>query len=258
MVDDALTAHRAGASPAGRTLTWIGFALAIAGAVMVLVAGPGYRGEFWGLLTAFTMIRWGAYCGGAGAILSLFGTILLFTGHARRWRTMAILGMIFGAIAIGVPWAWNIQAQNVPRIHDITTDTANPPTFDAVLAKRQDARNSATYGGPDVAAQQREAYPDIQPLHLNAPPAAVFKAAVGLIKQNGWTLQAASPATHKIEATATTFWFGFKDDVVIRIQPQGGGSRVDIRSASRIGKSDVGTNAKRVRHFIAQLKNEFG
>ncbi|HET7370993.1 MAG TPA: DUF1499 domain-containing protein, partial [Gammaproteobacteria bacterium] len=106
--------------------------------------------------------------------------------------------------------------------------------------------------------QQREAYPDIQPLHLNAPPAAVFKAAVGLIKQNGWTLQAASPATHKIEATATTFWFGFKDDVVIRIQPQAGGSIVDIRSASRIGKSDVGTNAKRVRHFIAQLKNEFG
>ncbi|HET6655924.1 MAG TPA: DUF1499 domain-containing protein, partial [Gammaproteobacteria bacterium] len=147
------------------------------------------------------------------------------------------------------------QAGSVPPIHDITTDTANPPTFDAVLTKRQHARNSATYGGPAIAAQQYEAYPDIQPLRLSAPPDAVFKAAVAVVKQNGWILQAANPATRKIEATATTFWFGFKDDVVIRIRPLGGGSIVDIRSASRIGKSDIGTNAQRVRHLMQQLKS---
>lgn len=258
MVDDALTANRAGTAPAGRTLTWIGFALAFAGAIMVLVAGPGYRGQFWGLGAAFEMIRWGAYCGGAGAILSLFGTILLFVGRARRWRTMGILGIIIGVIAIGVPWGWAQTAQSVPPIHDITTDTANPPTFDpALLAKRRTAVNSPVYGGPEIAAQQLKAYPDIKPLLLNASPNAVFKAALTLVKQNGWQVQVANSATYKIDATATTLWFGFKDDVVIRIRPHDGGTRVDMRSESRIGKSDIGKNAKRVRAFLAQLRAKF-
>lgn len=258
MVDDALTANRAGTAPAGRTLTWIGFALAFAGAIMVLVAGPGYHGRFWGLGTAFEMIRWGAYCGGAGAILSLFGTILLFVGHARRWRAMGILGIIIGVIAIGVPWGWAQTAQSVPPIHDITTDTTHPPAFDpALLAKRQHAVNSPVYGGPEIAAQQLKAYPDIKPLLVDASPDAVFKAALALVKHNGWVVQAANPATHKIDATATTLWFGFKDDVVIRIQPHGAGTRVDMRSESRIGKSDIGKNAKRVRHFLQQLKQKF-
>ncbi|HET6724893.1 MAG TPA: DUF1499 domain-containing protein, partial [Gammaproteobacteria bacterium] len=244
MVDDALTPTRVDDSPAGRLLTWLGFALAIVGAIMVLVAGPGYRGAFWGLGTAFSMIRWGAYCGGAGAILSLLGAILLFIGPMRRWRVMAILGVIIGALAIGVPWWWARHAHNVPPIHDISTDTANPPAFDAaLLAARKNAVNSPTYGGAEVASQQVKAYPDIKPVLLDATPDRVFKTALAIVKGNDWTVHAADPAIHKIDATATTLWFGFKDDVVIRIRPHDGGSVFDMRSESRIGRSDVGKNA---------------
>jgi uncharacterized protein (DUF1499 family) len=142
----------------------------------------------------------------------------------------------------------------VPRIHDITTDTDHPPAFVAVLPLRATAPNTTDYGGPEVAAQQRSAYPDIQPALLELPPTQAFQRALAAARAMGWTIVAADSTAGRIEATATTFWYGFKDDVVIRLTPSDRGTRVDVRSESRVGGSDIGTNARRIRVYLTKLR----
>jgi uncharacterized protein (DUF1499 family) len=145
------------------------------------------------------------------------------------------------------------KAKQVPPIHDITTDTANPPQFVAVLPLRAKAANPATYGGPEIAAQQLKAYPQIVPLNLPVSPGAAFERALATVRDSGWEVVDAVPAEGRIEATATTLVYGFKDDVVIRIAPAAQGSRVDVRSVSRVGRSDLGANATRIDTFLNKL-----
>jgi len=142
----------------------------------------------------------------------------------------------------------------VPPIHDISTDLEHPPQFVAVLPLRAGAPNPAVYGGPEVAAAQREGYPDLHSLVVHLAPGAAFARALASARAMGWTMVAADSAAGRIEATATTRWFGFKDDVVIRVEPDPAGSRVDVRSVSRVGQSDVGTNARRIRTYLARLE----
>ena len=123
-----------------------------------------------------------------------------------------------------------------------------------ILTLRDGAVNPADYGGPEVAAKQQQAYPDIVPLLLNVPPGRAFERALAAAKAKGWDIVASDPAGGRIEATDTTFWFGFKDDVVVRVTPLPTGSRVDARSLSRVGVGDVGANAARVRAFLAAVK----
>ena len=139
----------------------------------------------------------------------------------------------------------------LPRIHDITTDTDNPPQFVALRAVREKSPNGPEYGGEKIARQQKAGYPDIQPFMLGEPPARAFERALAAARSMGWDIAAASPEDGRIEATATTRWFRFKDDVVIRVTPAATGSRIDVRSKSRLGRSDLGTNAKRIRAYFA-------
>ena len=149
------------------------------------------------------------------------------------------------------------MAMTVPAIHDITTDTDDPPLFVAILPRRAGALNPPEYLGGEVAAKQREAYPDLQPLVVDEPIAEVFADALEEVKDKGWELVAADREAGRIEATATTFWFGFKDDVVLRFRAEGPSrTRVDMRSKSRVGKSDVGTNARRIREFLGELRDD--
>lgn len=192
--------------------------------------------------------------GPAGTTLSLAGAILGRPGKGRRGFLLAVAGIVLGALAFGVPGNWYRSAKRVPMIHDITTDTENPPIFVSVLALRKDAPNSAIYGGPEIAAQQHAAYQDIRSLVSDIPPAQAYERARSVARQMCWKIVDENQAEGRIEATAITRWFGFKDDVVIRIAPAAGnGSRVDIRSVSRVGLSDVGTNARRIRTFLKKF-----
>ena len=128
----------------------------------------------------------------------------------------------------------------------------------AVLPLRRAAPNSAEYGGAALAAQQRAGYPDLGPAHVAAPPAQVFARAVEAAHALGWQIVAAVPAEGRLEATDRTRWFGFRDDVVVRIAADGAGTRVDVRSVSRVGRSDLGTNARRIRRFLAALETAVG
>jgi uncharacterized protein (DUF1499 family) len=231
-----------------------GFALAVLAAVIGALSGFGTRWGWWSFITGLTVLKWSAYAGLAAATLSLAGGIMSRRGTLRLGFALSAAGIIIGLTVAGVPWSWMQKAQKLPRIHDITTDTDDPPRFTAILAYRKNAQNSAEYGGPKIAAQQKAAYPDIKPLLLALPQALAFDRALATARGMGWTIVDANAREGRIEATATTFWFGFKDDVVIRIrEAPGGGSRVDVRSESRVGLSDIGVNAARIRSYLRNL-----
>jgi uncharacterized protein (DUF1499 family) len=232
-------------------LRWVAPALAAVALLLLLLAGPTVRLGLWDIGTGFSLMRWAAYLGIASVALALV-TLLIRKG--RRPVLLQVAALVIGGGVAFVPWHWLRQARRVPPIHDISTDLEHPPEFVAVLPLRAGAPNPAVYGGPEVAAAQREGYPDLHSLMVHLPPGAAFARALASARAMGWTLVAADSAAGRIEATATTRWFGFKDDVVIRVEPDPAGSRVDMRSVSRVGQSDVGTNARRIRAYLARLE----
>ena len=236
------------------TLAVLALVVAAVGLGGIWLAGFGYRNGWWVLPTAFKVLRDGFFVSVAGLVLGLIGLVVARPGGPRRGFVLALLAVVLGGVGAGTLMRWLGRAKAVPPIHDITTDPADPPQFVAVLPLRAGAPNPATYGGPAVAAQQEKAYPDIKPLVLPVPPVRAYRDALAAARAMGWQIDATAPTEGRIEATATTYWFGFKDDVVVRIRPQNGGSRVDVRSVSRVGGSDVGTNARRVREYLGKVK----
>jgi uncharacterized protein (DUF1499 family) len=229
--------------------------LAVATAVLAFllfaVAGPLTRLGVWHFRTGFSAMKWGAYLGHAALALALVA--LVVTRPRRRALPAVIATVVLAGVTILVPWRLRQTARALPPIHDITTDLADPPPFVAVLPLRAGAPNSAEYGGDSVAVQQRRGYPDLAPLQVAAPPAVAFRRAADAARAMGWEMVAADSAAGRVEATATTRWFGFKDDVVVRVRPDGAGSRIDVRSVSRVGGSDVGANAARIRAYLARV-----
>lgn len=232
----------------------VGFIAAVFALLMVGGAGPAYRLGLVDLTGAFVLMRWGAWMGLAALLVALIGAWITRPGARRRGFGLTLTGAVAGAAAFGVPFAMLESAKASPPIHDITTDTENPPRFVAIIALRQGSPNPAEYQGEAVARQQRAAYPDIRPVTLAEPPDAAFKRALTAAREIGWQIVAAVPAQGRIEATDTTAWFGFKDDVVIRITPTAGGSRIDARSVSRLGEGDLGKNAARIRGYLRRVQ----
>jgi hypothetical protein len=179
--------------------------------------------------------------------------------EGRSWDDPDVRGRL-GALALGVIIAIPVISFlhlgfTSPPIHDITTDTTNPPKFVSLLAEREatNAPNSAEYD-PQVGEQQRVGYPDLGPLDLPVPADQAFRLALEAVGDMGWRLAAAVPEEGRVEAVDVTFWSGFVDDVVIRLTPiSETETRVDVRSLSRVGGSDVGKNAARIREYIEHL-----
>ena len=226
--------------------------LALLAAFAVLFAGPGVRLGLWPFPVGFKIVQYAAL---VALVATVSGLLLMAVGKIRRTGLAALVGAVaIGGLAAGVP-GWQMrQAYALPPIHDIRTDTRDPPQFVAVLPLRADAPNPAEYGGEEIAAQQRAAYPKVVPLRLKAPPKIVFAKALDSARAMGWEIVAADAGSGRIEATATTLMFGFKDDVVVRIRAEGRGSVVDVRSLSRVGRSDIGANARRIRTFMGRLQ----
>jgi uncharacterized protein (DUF1499 family) len=242
-------------------ISWVvllGAGLAVASALVLLAAPVGYRLGILPLRVALqSLLRWGAYGGIAAAVVSLAGLVVTLTRprEARRGVMLAVISLLVGLVLVAVPGRFRMGPPK-PPIHDITTDMQEPPEYVAVLPLRVNAPNTTVYGGEKIAAQQREAYPDLQPVKLNVAQSQAFDRALAAVRERGWELVAADAAAGRIEATDTTFWFGFKDDVVIRVRPADGGSRIDVRSVSRVGGGDAGTNAKRIRAYLDALRVE--
>jgi uncharacterized protein (DUF1499 family) len=232
----------------------VGFIAAVLALLMVAGAGPAYRLRLIDLTDAFVLMRWGAWTGLGAVLVALVGGWITRPGAQRRGFAFALVGAVTGAVAFGVPFAMLQSAMASPPIHDITTDTENPPRFVAMIPLRQGSPNSIEYQGEAIARQQRVAYSDIRPATIAEPPAAAFKRALNAARDLGWQIVAAVPDEGRIEATDTTLWFGFKDDIVVRVTPTAGGSRIDVRSVSRLGEGDLGKNASRIRAYLQRLQ----
>jgi uncharacterized protein (DUF1499 family) len=228
----------------------MGLVLGLLAALLLFVTGPGARFGWWHFRTSFTLMQYAAYAGIAAAVVSLLGLVL----SRGRGRAMAAAGLLLGALAFFLPWNWRRDARQYPPIHDITTDLRNPPLFVSVAPLRKDAPNPVEYQGDSVATTQQKAYPDVRPLMMAMPVDSAFSLALRTAREMGWELVDQNRRDGRIEATATTPWMGFKDDVVIRVTSASGISRVDVRSKSRVGRGDVGANAKRVRQYIEKLR----
>ena len=230
---------------------FIPLGLALLAATLLVASGYGARFGAWDYRFGFQLVRWSLYAALAIAALAL---VFLLIPRFRAGGIAALAAAI--AIAAGVayvPSHWLQTARAAAAINDITTDTENPPAFVAVLPLRAAAAVPAAYPGSETAQAQRRAYPDIVPLELAVAPAAAFARALDAATAMGWEIVASDAVAGRIEATATTPWFGFRDDIVVRVAPTPTGSRIDVRSVSRVGKSDLGANAKRIRAFFARL-----
>lgn len=237
-----------------RTIAILGLVLALA-AVLLLAAGPlGWRIGWWSFRIAFTtLMPYAFYCGiGALAVSAL---ALVLGLRSRRGLVPALLGLALGAVAAYFPWHASEMRGVYPPMHDITTDADNPPSFDFAAAMRAAEQGApVAYPGAETAAMQQKFYPGIAPAVLDLPPAQAFERALAAARAKGWTIVKSDPAAGTIDAYDRSLWFGFTDDIAIRVTASGAESRVDIRSGSRQGRGDFGVNAARVRGFLAALK----
>lgn len=247
--------RRAQVSDLAWDLALLAIILAIGTAIAGVSAGIGYRLDLWDYrdgLGALRYVFWLAVATCAGSAVAFVLGLMYRRPGAIACGLLALL--IAGATAY-VPWSLRQTAQRVPPIHDITTDTDNPPLFVRLANARKKTDHPTAYDGPEAAAMQKKGYPDIGPILVKAPAAKVFDESRAILASMGMKVVDAEPIQGRIEATDTSLLFGFEDDLVVRIVPGTDGTvRVDVRSKSRVGRSDLGINAHRIRVFTKALQ----
>ena len=197
-------------------------------------------------------------CAALSILIGLAGFAAIWQ-NGTRGMARILLAFLIDSIVLAYPAYLAWQYRKLPPIHDITTDPINPPRFEALARLRAgDGANTAVYAGLYSAEQQRRAYPDIEPIQLEIPVERAYALTLQLVNKRKWLVideRAPQPARRvgRIEAVARTPIMGFREDVSIRVVPDGDDSRVDIRSSSRYFESDLGSNASRVTRFIDDL-----
>jgi uncharacterized protein (DUF1499 family) len=197
------------------------------------------------------------------AILMAAGAFVVIWRHGNPGFGRALAGFVLAALMVAYPAYLVGQNFRAPAISDITTDTADPPRFEAIARVRPRDANSIAYPGAEAAQRQRAAYPDIAPLQTAAAPNEAYAAALEVLNGRKWrVVDARTPQPGRrdgrIEAVARTPVMGFRDDVVVRVRPNGSGARIDIRSASRYGQRDFGSNARRIRGLLEEIEETVG
>ncbi len=222
----------------------------VTGLVLLLGGTALFRLEFMEFRLPFLSVVLGALLALMGLILSL---IILPHQGDRSFKKKIRVNILISVLTLFFPITALVSGMNAPSIHDITTDTQNPPVFKAVVKIRPANANTLDIK-PDDMEIQKQAYPDMKPLYIEIPKPILFAQALVLVENRGWELVAKNSQRGEIEAVATTPSFGFKDDVIIRITKDDNRYRVDMRSVSRAGKGDLGANAKRIKAFLEELK----
>jgi Protein of unknown function (DUF1499) len=240
-------------------------ALALLLPVYFLVAALGTKFGLldWRVGFGLMTFRWGVLVLGGVLLLALIALALAFFTPPRRGLGSALIALMIPALGIGYGVYVRQQAQTIPPIHDITTDFMEPPGFSPeVQAARAavpdvnslDLAAKRTGDGASFMDLQRAAYPDIAHISTSVGQAQAYETALTLAREQNWTIGATDAGAGLIEAVAESFWYGFKDDIVIRVRADGSGARVDMRSVSRVGRSDLGANAARMAPFLIALR----
>lgn len=237
---------------------WSSVFFGILAALLLLFSGYGYQWGWWGLGTAFTWLI------PASAVAGLISfTLALFFGFARwnhprkRGAGWAAIGIALSIAVMGTVGYWFNETQKYPPIHDVSTDIENPPEFRAIVQLRADAPNDTTYGGEENADLQRRYYPDVQTIYMDMEYDEVFDRALEAAKRRPWEeIVTSDRQAGLIEAYDKLPWFGFIDDVVIRIDTAdtSGHYKIDVRSVSRLSRGDIGVNAQRIRDYLSQIQ----
>lgn len=220
-------------------------------ALLMLAAGPLHR---------FGVIGWQASLGlfVASALLAGIGACwCLYQLLRRRGGTITVIAAAAGIAAAAIPVAVVVNAGDKPPINDISTDTTTPPPFVAIDAVLRVPDASAITYNPAFAPQQARAYPEVRPLDLPVEPGKAFDVALAACDPD-WQIILADRPAGRIEAVQQSLWFGYRDDIVIRLTPTGAptGTRVDVRSKSRVGESDLGANARRIAAYLDRVATE--
>jgi hypothetical protein len=193
------------------------------------------------------------------SILVAFAAFVAIWRNGSRGMSRILLALLLDVAILAYPAYLGLQYRKLPPIHDITTDPIDPPKFDALAPLRAgDGANTAVYAGLYSAEQQHLAYPDIETVQLDVPAQKAFDVAHELVRKRKWLIvDARSPQPPRregrIEAVARTPIMGFREDVSLRVLPDGEGSRIDIRSSSRYFESDLGSNAARITKLIDDI-----
>lgn len=257
----------------------IALAASLALIAYFMIAALGVRFGLWGVAMGLgnLTIRIGPLLAFGALALGGIAVLAALLVRPRRGAALALAALLVPAALVGGLLQFRSQAQAVPPIHDISTDLADPPAFSAKVRQAREAKGANSLdlltkrvpnlNGRFGAAEgqlsidlQRQAYGDILPISVPLPPAQAQQRALDIAKQLGWQVTRLEPASSGLEAQVRSFWFGFVDDIAVRIR-QGGTSDesvVDIRSVSRVGVSDIGANAKRVRAFSQALITQSG
>ena len=224
--------------------------------IFLLITSPfGYKYGVFDLTTSFGSLMVALVC----AIFVLLGClIMVFVAQIKGMmndRRLVLIAMALSLVPLVAMGPQIAKGRGVPPIHDISTDTLVPPEFQVIVDMREGAINSLeyTYQGSAVnlAKAQMAAYPDVMPLESELSMADAVNRAAKVLAAQGLDVVNTDPEVGIVEAIDTTFWFGFKDDLVVRVRPKGNGSIIDVRSVSRVGVSDVGVNAARILQFTA-------
>jgi uncharacterized protein (DUF1499 family) len=252
-------------------LTRLAALLGVLTPAWLAVSALGTKWGWWGWREGLLQLP----LAGVAVILIVAVMALIAVLVVRPWGGRLLTGIAFAGPLLTVGLLAGLVAgpgMSKPPIHDISTDLGatteptvalmvargddsnpiEPPTAKAIVANPQ---RPSPWAGKTIAAAQAEAYPDVKPLVLSGVLAdAAFKRAEAAIKQAGWAIVTSDPAAGRIEATATTFWYGFKDDVIVQITPEEASTRIDVRSISRVGLSDMGANAKRIDALLKAIE----
>jgi uncharacterized protein (DUF1499 family) len=243
--------------PVSGLATWArNFAVfsAVAVVVSILILRFGFLEMKPALATFF-----GALALAVLSILIGFAAFVAIWHNGTRGMGRILVAFLISAVVLAYPAYLALQYRKLPKIYDITTDPIDPPRFEALAALRTgDGANTAVYAGLYSAEQQRKAYPDIEPVDLQIPVDRAYAVALRLVNRRKWLVideRAPQPPLRvgRIEAVARTPIMGFREDVSIRVAPDGEDSRVDIRSSSRYFDSDLGSNAARVTKLIDDI-----
>ena len=237
--------------------------------LLTLASAAGIWLGFWDFRRGFSLLGAANQYGQWLAWGCLLVTVATFAAGqvfkvkgAGTFVSLAATGALVAWVAYLIPESFRPgEGVNYPPIHDISTNRINPPEFIAIAPLRADAPNTLVYGGSNNMTPEQlielteEAYPDLVTQRYSESVDVIFEKALGAVDDLGWELVASDATAGRIEATDTTFWFRFKDDVVIKIEQQGTDTAVDVRSVSRVGTGDVGANAIRMRKLFALLEN---
>ncbi len=226
---------------------------AIVGAVMLPLGALLFRLGLPLQIAFFVFLGGGLVLAAIAVIAGLIALIVALRTRRNADRPRLYVGLLLGGAVVGLMLAQILTARSVPPIHDISTDSVDPPTFDVAVGLRGDKSNPLTYDPAVLAPPTQAAYPFVKSITTMRSADQSFERARDVIQGMGLEIVNADMAGDRIEAVATSFWFGFKDDVVVRIRAYGSGSVVDVRSVSRVGVSDIGVNAKRIQEFIKRF-----